>query len=155
MKKSRFFLQIWQPQKITLGTLGTRIIILTAYLTLGQVWEGGGGGGGTWAVACYVPTRPYHIKKWNHTNIILGCLPPVGWLGKGNGKTPYLGMGAGYGSGFSRYKECSELTQDKNVADSTAVALEDSLAQGPVLVQCHLLVATISILGHLTNTFLN
>jgi hypothetical protein len=48
------------------------------------------------------------------------------------------------GSGFSKYKEFfSERTQDKHVADSTAVALEDSLAQGPVLVQRHLLVATI------------
>ncbi len=47
------------------------------------------------------------------------------------------------GSGFSRYKECSERTQDKHIAYSTAVALEDSLAQGPVLVQRHLLLATI------------
>jgi hypothetical protein len=45
---------------------------------------------------------------------------------------------------FSGGKEFGERTQDKNVADSTAVALEDSLAQGPVLVQRHLLVATIS-----------
>jgi hypothetical protein len=86
-----------------------------------------------------LPTRPYPIK--NETTHF--GLPPTSGVGRERKRQNSItGYGAGYVSGFSRYKELGERTQDKNIADSTAVALEDSLAQGPVLVQCHLLVTT-------------